>query len=87
MSWYSAMGSPHDDAGLGEFGRLLDEPRHGAAAARGDHQALAAEPGMGETHARRLRRRCGRSPAPATSVESEDRMMVIVGVGVGRASA
>ena len=72
-----------DDAALGELGRFLDEPGGGAAAARGDHQALAPEPGMGEAHAVALAADAvgGRDP---DILEGEDRVMVIVGVGIER---
>ena len=62
------------DAGLGEGRRLVDQPLGGTAAARGDAQALVAEPVIGEFHARRLPRRCGwrRARGHSRSGRSDD---------------
>ena len=77
-------GFAEGDAGLGECRRLVDQPLGGTAAARGNAQALVAEPVIGEFHAPAfLADAVGDGHADV--LEAVDGMMggVVVGIGGG----
>jgi hypothetical protein len=69
----------------GEIQARFDEPSGGTAASGGDHQALAAEPGIGEGHAVAFAADAVGDRHP-NAFESNHRVMVVVGMGIGRRS-